>query len=81
MKRELGLLTGAVDVDAPRTKRRKELTGSTNHPAEAINITNDIGEQAEGSSSTDQEGLKEQAIRLWQMVKDAVNKECVTKPS
>lgn len=75
MKRELGLLTGAVDVDAPRTKRRKELTGSTNHPAEAINVTNDIGEQAEGSSSTDQEGLKEQAIRLWQMVKDAVNKD------
>ena len=80
MKRELGLLAGAVDVDAPRTKRRKELTGSTNHPAEAINFTNDIGEQAEGSSSTGQEGLKEQATSLWQMVKDAVNKECVTKP-
>ncbi|KAL4070665.1 RSC complex protein [Scleroderma citrinum] len=76
MKRELGSLAGAADVDAPRTKRRKELTGSTTQPAE----TNDAAEQAEGSSSTGQDGLKEQATRLWQMVKDAVNKECVTKP-
>lgn len=80
MKRELGFLAEAVDVDIPRTKRRKELTGSTNHPTEAMNVTNDAENQVGGSSSTGQEGLKEQATKLWQMVKDAVNKEWVTKP-
>ncbi|KAG6337064.1 hypothetical protein ID866_2017 [Astraeus odoratus] len=73
MKRELGLLTGDVDVEAPRLKRRKEQANPA-QAAEATNASNSTAKQEEGSNAG-QVGLKEQATRLWQVVKDAVNKE------
>ena len=30
-----------------------------------------------GESGDDREGVKEKGLKLWQVVKDAVNKECV----
>lgn len=84
MKRELGLLTGDVDMDAPRTKRRKEqMMGATQLTTLPVESTNTGSNQAKYDgmlASNGQSGLREQASRMWQVVKDAVNKECVTKP-
>lgn len=75
MKRELG---NYDDVDGSRTKRQKQVatpeiaTGNT----ESEDVKMDTGE---GSSSGAAE-LKEQGTKLLQVVKEVVNKECVTNP-
>lgn len=78
MKRELESLAGDLEVDAPRTKRRKELVTTTRPTAtttETANAGNDGVKPDMSNSGIGQEGLKEQATRLWQVVRDAVNKE------
>ncbi|KAI6047902.1 RSC complex protein [Pisolithus marmoratus] len=78
MKRELESLAGDAEVGAPRTKRRKEQVTAV-QPATTttwtVNASNDGEKPDMSSSSTGQEVLKEQATRLWQVVRDAVNKE------
>ncbi|KAG8219550.1 Bromodomain-containing protein [Butyriboletus roseoflavus] len=82
MKRELGSLAGEPDLDSPRMKRRKELPApqeATVPTGESSMITNGsdgdaILQDTEGSS-VDAGVLKDQATKLWQTVKDAVNKE------
>lgn len=84
MKRELGSLTGEVDLDNPRTKRRKELPAPeaavpTAQPLTTTNVAvRDAIVQDTENGHIDVGVLREQATRLWQTVKDAVNKECVT---
>jgi chromatin structure-remodeling complex subunit RSC4 len=85
-KRELGKLASVVDVDAPRAKRRKEAAPPQDEKkpdAETdVDVDADAGvgtsvkREQEGSAKLEQ--VKEQGLRLWQTVKDAVDKECVT---
>ncbi|KAH0838060.1 Bromodomain-containing protein [Lanmaoa asiatica] len=82
MKRELGSLAGEVDPDGPRMKRRKELpappeaTVPTAQPSTTANGSDgDAIFQGVESSNIDAGVLKDQATKLWQTVKDAVNKE------
>lgn len=79
MKRELESLAGDHEVDAPRTKRRKEQLTAAQLPiattTENANASNDEEKLDMSGSSADQGTLKEQAMRLWQVVRDAVNKE------
>jgi hypothetical protein len=82
MKRELEALTGEVDLDNPRMKRRKELPAppeATVPPVQPSVTTNASDGDAvildtEGNN-TGAGVLKDQATKLWQTVKDAVNKE------
>jgi hypothetical protein len=80
-KRELGKLASVVDVDAPRAKRRKEAPPQDEKKPDA-----DLDPDATGGASVKREQedpanlaqVKEQGLKLWQTVKDAVDKECVT---
>ena len=82
-KRELGKLASVVDVDAPRAKRRKEAP-----PQDEKKPNADIDVDATGGTTVKREEedpaklgqVKEQGSKLWQTVKDAVDKECVTDP-
>lgn len=85
MKRELGSLTGEVDLDSPRTKRRKELPAppEASIPAVQPPTTTDASDgsaivQDAEDGNINASMLKDQATKLWQTVKDAVNKEYVT---
>ena len=85
MKRELESLTGEVDLDSPQTKRRKELPAppeasvAAARPSATTNISDgDAVVQDMEDSNIDAGMLKDQATKLWQTVKDAVNKEYVT---
>lgn len=84
-KREASILGGGgIDIDAPRAKRRKE-AASSSPPKEHAN-----GTSAAASASYDAVGatgatvkedpgeVRERGLKLWHIVKDAVNKECVT---
>lgn len=85
MKRELEALAGEVDLDNPRIKRRRELPAPSEatvppvQPSMTINASNgdSIFQDTEGGV-IDAGVLKDQATKLWQTVKDAVNKEYVT---
>lgn len=82
-KRELGKLASVVDVDAPRAKRRKEAP-----PQDEKKPSTDMDLDATGGTTVKREEedpakleqVKEQGSKLWQTVKDAVDKECVTEP-
>jgi len=85
MKRELEGLAGEVDLDSPRMKRRKELPAPSEatvlpvQPSATAHASGgDAIIQGTESSNIDAGVLKDQATRLWQTVKDAVNKEYVT---
>ncbi|KAI0785390.1 Bromodomain-containing protein [Irpex lacteus] len=78
MKREATSLTAQpVDVDAPRAKRHKPAQPSVSAASEA----NEAGNNTNNPSSTvqnnaeDPEMVKERGLRLWQVIKDATNKE------
>ncbi|KAF8846080.1 Bromodomain-containing protein [Paxillus ammoniavirescens] len=82
MKRELGSLAGGADLDGPRTKRRKDVPASTDgaaptaQPAATVNSSNvDVTMQDAAGDNFGPSMLKQQATKLWQTVKDAVNKE------
>ena len=68
LKRDLGAASGTHDQH--RAKRRKET--STGNGA----LVSDALQNGQGGSEVE-EALSEQALRLWQTVRDATNKECV----
>jgi hypothetical protein len=72
-KRELGQSNGATTVEGPRVKRRKETTSDQD-----VSMSDPIESGAEQNVQVGSEGekvVKEQGLTLWQVVKDAVNKE------
>lgn len=80
-KRELGKLASVVDVDAPRAKRRKEAAPLEEKKPEAdmeVDVTGDGNVKREQEDPAKLEQVKEQGLKLWQTLKDAVDKECVT---
>ena len=84
-KRELGKLASVVDVDAPRAKRRREAPAQDekNKPDPGL-VDLDATSGAGAGVKREQEDpaslkqVKEQGLKLWQTVKDEVDKECVT---
>ena len=82
-KRELGKLASVVDVDAPRAKRRKEAPPQEEKKPDAdmdVDATGGMNVKREQEDPAKLEQVKEQGLKLWQTVKDAVDKECVTDP-
>ena len=80
-KRELGKLASVVDVDAPRAKRRKEAAPQEEKKPEVdmdVDVTDDGKVKREQEDPAKLEQVKEQGLKLWQTLKDAVDKECVT---
>lgn len=78
-KRELGKLASVVDVDAPRAKRRKEAAPQEEKKAEVdmdVDVTGEVKREQEDPAKLEQ--VKEQGLKLWQTLRDAVDKECVT---
>jgi len=83
-KRELGKLASVVDVDAPRAKRRREAAPQDEKKPDAdidLDGTSGAGVKREQEDPANLEQVKEQGLKLWQTVKDAVDKECVTSPA
>ena len=85
MKRELEALAGEVDLDSPRMKRRKELPAPPEATVPPVQPSATANASSGDAVILDTEGsnigagvLKDQATKLWQTVKDAVNKEYVT---
>lgn len=77
-KRELEQLSGANEIEGPRTKRRRETAGTSSdldmiHSDPIVGASNEISQGGGGKN----EVVLEQGLKLWQTVKDAVNKECV----
>jgi hypothetical protein len=80
-KRELGKLASVVDVDAPRAKRRREaVPQEEKKPDVDVDVTGEANVKREQEDTTKLEQVKEQGLKLWHTVKDAVDKECVTDP-
>ena len=69
-----------VDLDAPRAKRHKTAASSSVVVKEEAGSTGGASSaQAEAkAASEDPQAVKEKGLKLWQAIKDAVNKECVT---
>ena len=83
-KRELGKLAIVVDVDAPRAKRRREAAPQDEKKPNGdldLDATSGATVKREHEDSANPEQVKEQGLKLWQTVKDAVDKECVTSPA
>jgi len=84
-KRELGKLASVVDVDAPRTKRRREVAPHDEKKPDSDtadhNALGGANVKQEQEDPAKLEQVKEQGLKLWQTVKDAVDKECVTGPA
>jgi chromatin structure-remodeling complex subunit RSC4 len=80
-KRELGKLASVVDVDAPRAKRRREAAPQQDEKKPDAETDAEAGGgnvKREQEDPGKLEQVKEQGLKLWQTVKDAVDKECVT---
>jgi hypothetical protein len=77
-KREVGPSNDVVDQEGPRAKRRKN-----NGNVEDVTMsdptaqTDDENGGATGGSPS-RETAKAQGLELWHIIKNAVNKECVT---
>ncbi len=70
-----------VDVDAPRAKRHKASASSPTVAKEDVGAMNgNGGEEVVKMEDVQDEPVvvKEKGLKLWQTIKDAVNKECVT---
>ena len=82
-KRELEMLSSSVDVNAPRAKRRKDATTSREDKRD-VQMADVVAVKAEGNEETpeadtgNRDAVKEQGLQLWQALKDAADKECVT---
>lgn len=71
-----------VDVDAPRAKRHKPgqtTAGAASPPKDERVATNGAhADEVEGDAiKEDPAQVKERGLKLWQVIKDATNKECV----
>jgi hypothetical protein len=69
-KREHGKMNGSGENDGTRHKRRRDAEGSSSDVD--IRMSDPITEEAKVGELAD---VKEDGLRLWQTVKDAVNKE------
>lgn len=89
-KREASTLAPqGIDIDAPRAKRHKPGPGSQASPPrkgkeaqqqQDKDVPMEDGEtkaEENGADGEEKEAVKEKGLKLWQVVKDAVNKECV----
>ncbi|KAF8078934.1 RSC complex protein [Lyophyllum atratum] len=75
-KRELGQLNGASEIQGPRTKRRRETAGNSSDVDITHSDSVNVGEEDGGERSVvKKEEVQELGLKLWQTVKDAVNKE------
>ncbi|KAG1754925.1 Bromodomain-containing protein [Suillus paluster] len=76
MKREIGHLSNNDAVDGSRTKRQKQIADQAATDTATGNTENEDAQMDTGEgSSSGAAGLKEQGTKLWQMLKDVVNKE------
>lgn len=68
-----------VDLDAPRAKRHKTAASSPVAIKDEPGPTNGVHDaEASASGAKDNlETVREKGLKLWQTVKDAVDKECV----
>lgn len=79
MKRDLQILGEVVHPDGPRTKRRRGDESSPDPGTEdghSSAVSGQKGRKEEGIG--DVEKVVEQGTQLWQTIKDATDKECVT---
>lgn len=80
-KRDLAFLTATTDNNLePRSKRRRDTKSEEQDVtmADAISTAaEDEGEAISAAPTQSKEEVKEQGLKLWYLVKDAVNKECV----
>jgi len=79
-KRELEQLNGASEVDGPRTKRRREAAFSVCPRVDVVDSDPAVpgAEVVVGEGAgVGKDSIQEEGLKLWQTVKDAVNKECV----
>lgn len=67
-KREHGKMNGFGESDGTRHKRRRDVGGSSSD----VDMSDHITEEFKTGDPVD---VKEGGLRLWQTVKDAVNKE------
>ncbi|KAI0253274.1 Bromodomain-containing protein [Lactifluus subvellereus] len=77
-KRELGKLASVVDVDAPRAKRRREAVPQEEKKPNAdvdVDVTGEANTRREQEDTTKLMQVKEQGLKLWHTVKDAVDKD------
>jgi len=72
-KREHGKMNGSGENDGTRHKRRRDIRGSSSDVD--ISASDPIVEETRVGGLEDAEKVKEDGLRLWQTVKDAVNKE------
>lgn len=81
-KREASQIAAAagVDIDAPRAKRRKDAAPDSKQStgASGADAIKKEGEGGEPSKRDPPEVVQEKGLKLWTVVKDAVDKECVT---
>ncbi|CAL1694422.1 unnamed protein product [Somion occarium] len=88
LKREASMFAAqGVDVDAPRAKRHKPASatvatsaspprkGKGHQQSQDATAVDGEGVKKEEGESEDRDAVKEKGMRLWQTVKDAVNKE------
>ncbi|KAG2156595.1 RSC complex protein [Suillus bovinus] len=75
MKRDIGHLSNYDDADESRTKRQKQVGASSGQAATGTTTNGNIQMDTGEGSSSGVAGLKEQGTKLWQMLKDVVNKE------
>lgn len=71
-----------VDLDAPRAKRHKPgpVTATPSSPPKDERVVYHGGFADGGDNENtkeDPEQVKERGLQLWQVIKDAANKECV----
>ena len=67
-KREHGKMNGSGESDETRHKRRRDVGGSSSD----VDMSDPIVDEFKTGEPVD---VKEDGLRLWQAVKDAVNKE------
>ena len=77
-KRELERLATVVDAGAPRAKRRRETTTDEKSDVQGPDAVAAAPRETAGEEMRAK--VKEEGLQLWQTVKDAVDKECVTEP-
>lgn len=78
-KRDLALVSATADTELePRAKRRKDTKSvEENDVAMDDATTSPVGNDGQEKMLSSEE-VKEQGSALWQTVKDALDKECVT---
>jgi hypothetical protein len=85
-KRDLTFLSATANAELePRTKRRKETQSVERDDVTMAGDSQDTkpageqgGQEGKGANEATNEEVKGKGLTLWQTVKDAVNKECVT---